>query len=70
MKFFDLDHVFFKPLWIRVLVSGTCLLWALVEFYSGSPFWGVLFAALGGYACWKFFLASLVRQSDKIQDDD
>ena len=53
---FDLDHPFFKPLWLRVLVVAVALGWALVEFASGSPFWGILFGAIGAYAAYKFFV--------------
>jgi hypothetical protein len=28
MKFFDLQHPFYKPLWIRVLITALCLGWA------------------------------------------
>ncbi len=53
---FDLDHPFFKPLWLRIVVVAVALGWALVEFASGSAFWGILFGALGVYAAYKFFI--------------
>ena len=53
---FDLDHPFFRPLWIRALVVAVCLGWALFEFATGSPFWGVLFGAAGLYAAYRFFV--------------
>lgn len=56
-KFLDTDHPMFRPLWVRVLVVALCLGWALFELIDGSPFWGVLFGALGVYAAWSFFLA-------------
>jgi hypothetical protein len=57
MKFVDADHPFFRPLWRRVAVVAVCLVWALVEFLGGAPFWGILFGALGLWAGYEFFLA-------------
>lgn len=53
---FDLDHPFFKPLWIRLAVVFFALGWAVFEFLAGSPFWTVLFGALGLYSAWRFFV--------------
>jgi hypothetical protein len=63
-KFLDTDHPWFRPLWVRILVVAACLLWAALEFGlyrrlglpGGSPFWGVLFLALGVYAGYRFFI--------------
>ncbi len=52
---FDLDHPFFKPLWVRIAVAGVALGWAVVEAVAGSPLWGILFGALGAYAAYRFF---------------
>lgn len=57
MKFLDAQHPFFAPLWRRVAVVGFTLSWAVVEFATGTPFWGVLFAAVGVYSFWQFFVA-------------
>lgn len=56
MNFFDMNHPFFKPLWIRVLVVSLCVGWAVFEFIGGSPFWGVLFLGMGGIAFWGLFV--------------
>jgi hypothetical protein len=53
---FDLDHPFFKPLWIRVLIVVVTLAWTAFEFSTGSPFWGVLFGAVGLFAAYRFFV--------------
>jgi hypothetical protein len=65
-KFLDTDHPMFRPLWVRVLIVALCLAWALFEFGglaflglpAGSPFWGMLFLAIGLYAAWAFFVTS------------
>jgi hypothetical protein len=54
-KFLDVDHPMLRPLWVRLLIVGICTIWAAVEFVTGSPFWGMLFLGLGGYAAWAFF---------------
>jgi hypothetical protein len=56
MKFFDVRHPFFNPLWRRVLCVAILLGWAAMEFSGGSPFWGILFAAAGIYCASQFFL--------------
>jgi len=49
-----LDHPFFRLRWRRIAVVVACLLWAVFEFTSGSPFWGMLFGGLGIAAAWQF----------------
>lgn len=58
MKIFDLEHRFFDPLWRRVLTSGVVGGWAVFEFVAGSAAWGMLFAGLGVYCVWSFFVKS------------
>jgi len=53
---FDLNHPFFRPLWLRVVVVVLCIGWALFEFATNSPFWGTLFGGLGVYAVWGLFI--------------
>jgi hypothetical protein len=66
-RFLDLNHPFFIPLWRRVLVVAACLGWAAFEFLGarGSPFWGILFGAIGLYAAYAFFLNFHPREPDK-----
>lgn len=54
---FDLNHPFFRPLWRRIAVVVLCLGWAVLEFISGTPFWGILFGGIGLYCVWGFFFA-------------
>ena len=44
-KFFDFNHPFFRPLWLRILIVAACLLWAMVEAGTGEMMWAILFAA-------------------------
>ena len=53
---FDFGHPFFRPLWVRVVVVAVALGWALYEFATGAPFWGILFGALGLYAAWHLLM--------------
>ena len=56
-KFLDTEHPMLRPLWVRLLLVAICLGWAVLEFVTGSPGWGILFLALAGYAAWGFFIA-------------
>ncbi len=55
---FDFDHPFFRPLWIRVAMVTVCLGWAILELFTGSPGWAILFGGAGLYAGYGFFIAS------------
>ena len=56
MKFFDLQHPFFAPLWVRLLVTGICFGWALLELSHGFLGWAAIFAAMGALCVWNFFV--------------
>lgn len=64
MRLFDVQLPFFRPLWIRVLVTLVCLGWSAVEFAGGTPFWGILFGAAGVYCAWQFFVVFAPRGPD------
>lgn len=57
MKFFDVQHPFFIPLWRRIAVVALCLGWAGFELALGSPFWAILFGAIGIWCAHQFFIA-------------
>lgn len=69
MKFIDRNHPFFRPLWRRIAVVAVCLGWAVIEFATLSPFWGVLFAAAGLWAAYEFFLAAGGETPPGPEDD-
>ena len=58
------DHPALRPLWVRILVVAVAVagLWGVFEFFTGAPFWGVLFFGLAGYASWEFFLEPTGRR--------
>ena len=68
MTIFNLHQPFFVPIWRRVALVAFCLGWALVEFFTAAPFWGVLFGSMGIYACWQFFLTEWAPADDKTGD--
>ena len=52
----DPNDPFFAKAWVRwatVLVPAGM---AGVEFWNGSPGWGVLFAAMAAFAFWQLFI--------------
>jgi hypothetical protein len=51
---FDLDNEFYRPLWIRLLITIGCVGWGLVELATGNLFWAALFGGIGLYSGYKF----------------
>lgn len=60
-KFFDFDHPFFRPLWLRATVVAFCLGWAAFEIVAGSPGWAMLFGGIGLYAGYRLFFVFAPR---------
>ncbi len=51
------DIRFFRPLWVRLLVSGIVVAWFLIETIFGHDMmWIVITAAGVLYCLWNFFL--------------
>lgn len=67
---FDVRHPWFRPLWSRALLVAVTLGWALVEFTSGSPFFGILSAAAGLYCAWAFFVVFDPKDYERPPKDD
>ena len=56
MKFLDPDDPFFARAWVRWVTVLLPFAWGIFEFaWLGSPFWGLMFFALGAYAGWMLF---------------
>jgi len=49
-------HPWLRPLWRRVVVSGVCAVWLVVEAAFGDPFFSVLAVGMCAYAAWDFFI--------------
>lgn len=56
MKFLDPFDPIFEKAWVRYLSVYPALAMGAVEFWSGEPFWGMIFVALGGYAFYQLFI--------------
>jgi hypothetical protein len=63
----DFGHPFYRPLTRRIIIFVLLLIWAGVEFFSGSTGWMVLFLALSAYVGWGFFLSG---QADQPLEDN
>ena len=50
MQLIDPSHAFYKPLWIRLLIVGSCTFWAILEAIKGDPFFIVIMGALAIYS--------------------
>lgn len=53
---FNIRHPMFRPLWVRLLITGLALGWALVELATGNPVWAAVFGAAGAWCAWEFFV--------------
>ncbi|MDN5787414.1 hypothetical protein [Pseudorhodobacter sp.] len=63
MKFFDLHHPFFLPLWRRVLTVGITAGWAVVELSMDGPGWAALFGSAAAYCAYVFFFTDYVENT-------
>ncbi len=62
------DRVFFRPLWRRVAATLFCALWAIFEWLTQQPFWGMVAVGLTGYCYWEFF--HTFEESDHPDDPE
>lgn len=56
--FFNFKHPFYRSIWVRLAILAVCLAWAVVEFTTGSVFWGVLFLVGFAYCGYQFFFVT------------
>ena len=52
----DSNHPFFKPLWRRVLIVGSCLVWSGFEWWNGEQLWGAITLAIAAYGIFALFI--------------
>lgn len=52
MQLIDPNHPAYRQLWVRVLIVVVCLGWAVVEFTTGDPLWGMLAGGAGVYSAY------------------
>jgi hypothetical protein len=53
MDIIGASHPFFKPAIRRYVVVATCLIWAVVEWSIGDPFWGIIATGIWGLAAYE-----------------
>lgn len=56
---------FFKPLWRRLALLGTALVWTAIELVYGSEIWLVASLCLVAYILWRYLLRFPVDPSDR-----
>lgn len=56
---------FFRPLWRRLLLLSSALLWSLTEFMVGSHPWLLGSLALTAYIIWRYLLCFPADESRK-----
>lgn len=62
MKLFDMDHAWFRPLWVRILIIAVAAGWAAFEASMGETVWAVIFGAIAAYGVWSFFIDPEARR--------
>ncbi len=67
---FKIRSPFFIPFARRAFVTGACIAWAFVELYLGNSIWFVVFAALGGYLGYQFFVIFDPKNYEATNDED
>ncbi len=65
---FDLNDPFYRPLWLRITIVVVAFAWAAFELMSGSPLWSLLFAVIGAYAVYGFFISFNPREPEARND--
>lgn len=53
---FDFSHPMFRPLWVRLLITGLTLGWVVVELVAGTTTWAMIVGAIAAVEIWGLFL--------------
>ncbi len=67
--FLNIRHPYFRPLWVRLVITGVALGWALFEFLAGNPGWALIFGAAGGWCFYEFFVVFDPANYEEPKDD-
>ena len=68
MKLIDLEHPFFEPVWIRVLVVVICMGWGLFEFANAAVLWGIFFCGIGLICAYRFSVIDYAAIADAAKE--
>lgn len=70
MDIIGASHPFFRPATRRYVVVATCLIWAIVEWTFGDPFWGIISTGVLGLAAYELIWTYDERHGDKSNKKD
>ena len=65
MRFLDVRHPMFRPLWARLLAVGLPAAWAAFEAVRGEWLWAAVFGVAAGYLAWAYLIAFDPADYDK-----
>jgi len=68
MKLLDLEHPFFAPVWVRVVVVAICIGWGLFEFANAAVLWGVFFCGIGVICGYRFSVIDYEAIADAAKE--
>jgi len=66
-KLIDLEHPFFKPVWVRIAVVAVCVLWGLFELSQGNGLWAVVFIGMGAICGYRFSVIDYANMADHVE---
>jgi hypothetical protein len=70
MNIIGAEHPFFRPAIRRYTAVGTCVIWTIIEWSYGDPFWGVLSSGLAGLSAYELILTYDQKYGSKSVDKD
>lgn len=56
MSFVQSEHPFYRPLYVRVGIVITTVIWSIIEMYSGSPLWLTIAVGVCLFSIWTFLI--------------
>ncbi len=70
MDIIGASHPFFRPAIRRYVVVATCLIWTIVEWSFGEPFWGMISLGVFGLAAYELLWTYDARHGSKLENKD
>ncbi|OZG72019.1 hypothetical protein BTA51_18650 [Hahella sp. CCB-MM4] len=64
------DLIFFQPLWRRLAITLFCAVWALIEWVTQAPFWGVMATGMTIYCYWTLFQTFPTKSDDSSPNQE
>lgn len=76
MQIIDTNHPMYRPLWVRLLIVGSCAVWSVIEFtVTKDAFWGTIVGGVAAYSAYVLLLTfkpapPVEQKPDVVKDDE